>query len=285
MATKVRLGGVPEHFNTPIHWGIKNNIFKNAGIEIIWTDYSTGTGAMCKDLADDVLDMAIVLTEGAIAAISKNTPVKLIQWYVKSPLNWGIHTDINSKINSLEYSSQYKYAISRFGSGSHLMAHVDNARRNLTLQDDQFVVVNNIAGAEAALQSGTADFFMWEKFTTKPWVDKKIFKRIGECPTPWPCFVLVASEKNITVNQDAVRKTANAILASVNDFLSKANHIEEITNLYHLEKSDIAEWLKSVEWATENHIDQEIIEEVIDALDELKQLESEISPAQCIAAI
>lgn len=285
MTTKIRLGGVPEHFNTPIHWGIKNNIFTNAGVEIIWTDYGTGTGAMCKDLSEDLLDMAIVLTEGAVAAISKKAPIKLIQWYVKSPLTWGIHTDTKSKINSLGDSDKYKYAISRLGSGSHLMAHVDNAARNMTLSDEQFVIVNNIAGAETALRTGEADFFMWEKFTTKPWVDKQVFKRIGECPTPWPCFVLAGAEKILYTNHETVQKVSAAIIASVEHFLLHANQIDEIANLYHLQKNDIAEWLKTVEWATENTIDKTIIEKVISTLDHLKQLDNKITSDDCVVFI
>ena len=31
---------------------------------------------------------------------------------------------------------------------------------------------------------------MWERFMTQPLVDKGIFRRIADCPTPWPCFVI-----------------------------------------------------------------------------------------------
>ena len=34
---------------------------------------------------------------------------------------------------------------------------------------------------------------MWEKFTTKPLVDSGEWRRVGECVTPWPCFVVAAT--------------------------------------------------------------------------------------------
>jgi hypothetical protein len=32
-------------------------------------------------------------------------------------------------------------------------------------------------------------------FMTKPLVDKGIFRRIGDCPTPWPCFVIAVRDE------------------------------------------------------------------------------------------
>jgi hypothetical protein len=33
-------------------------------------------------------------------------------------------------------------------------------------------------------------YFMWERFMTKPLVDKGILDELVDCPTPWPCFKL-----------------------------------------------------------------------------------------------
>jgi sulfonate transport system substrate-binding protein len=55
---KVRVGGVPEHFNLAWHLAIESNQFKS---EIEWHDIPGGTGAMCKALRDNKLDIAIAL--------------------------------------------------------------------------------------------------------------------------------------------------------------------------------------------------------------------------------
>jgi hypothetical protein len=47
----------------------------------------------------------------------------------------------------------------------------------------QFEIINTIDGQLKHLTNGTADYFMWERFMTKPLVDKGIFRRIADCPT------------------------------------------------------------------------------------------------------
>ena len=44
----IRVGGVPEHFNVPWHQAIEDNSLAEAGLDVQWTEYSTGTGAMMK---------------------------------------------------------------------------------------------------------------------------------------------------------------------------------------------------------------------------------------------
>ena len=60
---KVRIGGVPEHFNYAWYLALKQGHFKKQNIEIFWNDYSGGTGQMNKALRENVIDMAVILTE------------------------------------------------------------------------------------------------------------------------------------------------------------------------------------------------------------------------------
>ena len=76
---KINIGGVPEHFNYPWHFGIKNELFKSKGIDLNWKNYPGGTGDMCKDLRSKQLDLAIVLTEGIIKDIILGIPQKLFK--------------------------------------------------------------------------------------------------------------------------------------------------------------------------------------------------------------
>jgi hypothetical protein len=50
-----------------------------------------------------------------------------------------------------------------------------------------FSLRQTIDGAVEALINASADYFMWERFMTKPLVDKGIFRRIGDCPTALFC--------------------------------------------------------------------------------------------------
>ena len=89
--TTLRVGGVPEHFNLPIHLCIEEGLFAEKGIHVEWVEFPGGTGAMNSALRNDEIDVAIILTEGIIKDIANGNPSKIIQNYVSSPLHWGIH--------------------------------------------------------------------------------------------------------------------------------------------------------------------------------------------------
>ena len=70
----VRIGGVPEHFNYAWYIALKNNAFKAQGIDLCWVDCPGGTGQMTEALKQNSIDIAVVLTEGIIKAISDGIP-------------------------------------------------------------------------------------------------------------------------------------------------------------------------------------------------------------------
>ncbi len=271
--TKINIGGVPEHFNLPWHYALEKGLFKEKGIDLQWADYPGGTGALNKDLRSGQLDVAVILTEGVVADIVKGNESKIVQWYVKSPLVWGIHTGANSSVKTEQEFSGKKYAISRYGSGSHLMAFVDAHQRGLEIAPSQFVVVNTLDGAVKALVSEEADLFMWEKFMTKPYVDNGTFRRVGECPTPWPSFVIAVRNEFLEKNSDAVSQLLSVIQKACKEFYELPDVAERIAKRFQLELSDVKDWMKSIHWQTNAEFDQTPIEEVLDTLEKLKIIE------------
>jgi hypothetical protein len=73
------------------------------------------------------------------------------------------------------------------------MAYVNAANQNWNTDNLQFEIINTIDGAVDSHSGTIADYFMWERFMTKPLVDKGIFRRYDR-PTPWPCFVIAVRE-------------------------------------------------------------------------------------------
>ena len=120
----LKVGGVPEHFNYPWYITLKNKEYDKHNINLRWKDYPGGTGQMCKALREGSVDIAIVLTEGIIKDIAAGNPSKILQTYIKTPLIWGIHVGAKSSFQKIEDLENATIAISRFGSGSHLMAIV-----------------------------------------------------------------------------------------------------------------------------------------------------------------
>ena len=84
---KLRVGGVPEHFNLPWRLAIEEGKFKAADIELHWSDMTGGTGQMIKGLQAGSLDIAVLLTEGITRAILKGLDAKIIAVYVVCCMN------------------------------------------------------------------------------------------------------------------------------------------------------------------------------------------------------
>jgi ABC-type nitrate/sulfonate/bicarbonate transport system substrate-binding protein len=257
----VKIIGVPEHFNLPWHLAIEEGAFAERGIDLQWEDIPEGTGKMCKLLENGETDLAIILTEGIIKSISEGNPSKIIQEYIATPLLWGIHVGAQRGFKQLSDLQNTKAAVSRFGSGSHLMAYVNAKNNTWDLDELNFEIINNLDGAKQALTDGTADYFMWEHYTTKPLVDEGIFRRLGDCPTPWPCFMIVGTENFIQEQPSVV----NHILEIINLYTLEFKNIPSIdrtlANRYEQQLPDIQEWMTTTEWS-QSQLSQETLAKV-----------------------
>lgn len=246
----VKIGGVPEHFNLAWYLTLKDGEYKEKGINLRWQDYPEGTGAMCKALRNKDIDIAVILTEGIIKDIIAGNPSKIVQTFVQTPLNWGIHVAKNSPYKSIEDLKGTKAAISRYGSGSHLMAYINAENNGWDLKEDlKFEVINDLNGAIEGLTNGKADYFMWEKFTTKPLVDNGTFRNIGNCPTPWPCFVIAVREDFIETNKADLKTILEVINNTTSEFKDIPSIDKTIANRYEQQLEDVQQWLSITEWS------------------------------------
>jgi sulfonate transport system substrate-binding protein len=146
--SKFKIAGVPEHFNFPWHFAEEQGYFANNDLEISWQDVKSGTGTLTKMLNSGEVDLAVLLTEGIIADIAKGGQSKIIQVFVKSPLNWGIHVAAGSPIQHKFGIKGKRFAISRLGSGSHIMAYVLAEQLGYIPAEKDFVIVNDMEGAK-----------------------------------------------------------------------------------------------------------------------------------------
>ncbi|GAB4186404.1 MAG: substrate-binding domain-containing protein [Wenzhouxiangellaceae bacterium] len=267
----IRLGGVPEHFNAPWLQAIDEQALSAIGIELQWRDCPGGTGEMMQLLNEGQLDLVLALSEGAVAAIANGAPARLLQWYVRSPLLWGIHVAASATESELTDLARSRYAISRPGSGSHLMAAVLAQQQGWPLPTPrELITVGNLPGAITALTQAEADVFLWERFTTQPLVDRGLLRRVGVCPTPWPAFSLVMRQSLPAVTEAACLRLAGWIVAAVQDFRQRENVVELIAERYALAPDQVEEWLGLTEWATDQSMESATLESLIDTLMELQ---------------
>lgn len=277
----IKIVGVPEHFNLPWQMCIENGEFEDAGINLEWTDIPEGTGKMCQMLRDGETDIAVILTEGILKDIVAGNPSSIVQVYVKSPLIWGIHVAANSNYKTLSDLKGKKAAISRFGSGSHLMSFVNAQNQGWNTNDLQFEIVNTIDGAVESLTKGEADYFMWERFMTKPLVDNGTFRRVADCPTPWPCFVIAVRNEVLENNSNIIEQILDIINATTEEFKYIPSIDRTLANKYNQKLEDIQEWLSLTQWS-QKQIDKNTLEKVQNQLLSLKIIENKL-PFEAIA--
>ena len=244
----VRVGGVPEHFNLPWHLAIADNAFDSCGMNVEFVEYPGGTGAMTRALSDGDLDIALLLYEGAVTNILRGHGHRLVKIYVESPLIWGIHVAADSDIQSVEEIKNRVFAISRAGSGSHLIAIVDAAERGWAIEDMKFSKVGNLDGAREKLANGKVDVFLWEKFTTQPLVDDGEFRRVGERIVPWPAFVVCVRSELLNEQSQSVKQ----ILAVVDQYCERFKHDPKATSViserFNIKLADCEQWFEHVHW-------------------------------------
>ncbi|HEY0091590.1 MAG TPA: substrate-binding domain-containing protein [Flavobacterium sp.] len=278
---KFKLVGVPEHFNYPWHLCFQAGEFQSAGIDLHWQDVPEGTGKMCEMLRSGEADIAVILTEGIVRDIINGNKSSIVQVYVESPLIWGIHVSAGSKFQHLADLKDAKVAISRPGSGSQLMAYVNAANQGWPPEELEFVTVNTIDGAVEALSNGQAEYFMWERFMTQPLVDKGIFRRIADCPTPWPCFVIAVRNEVIETCTLEIKN----VLRIIND---KTRRFKEIPNIsftladkFNQRQEDISEWLTLTSWS-EKQLTDDMLNKVQNELVNLRLIDKKATFTQIV---
>jgi ABC-type nitrate/sulfonate/bicarbonate transport system substrate-binding protein len=212
---------------------------------------------MSEALENEDIHLAIMLTEGSVKQIADGKPFKILQKYIATPLNWGIYVNPSSEITEVNELEKSTAAISRYGSGSHLMTYLLAKSQRWEENQLSFVEVNYLEGGIEAIQKNEASYFMWEHFTTQPYVENGIFKQIGTFPTPWPCFVIVV-KKNI---EEQYRDQINELLKIVNQYASQLKNEKQIEHKiaaqFSLKEEAIKSWLQITDWSSQKFTDEE----------------------------
>jgi ABC-type nitrate/sulfonate/bicarbonate transport system substrate-binding protein len=275
----LKIGGVPEHFNLPWHLALEEGLFLKEGVHVEWIEFPEGTGAMNKALRAREIDAAVILTGGVIKDIANGNPSKIVQLFVSSPLQWGVHVSAKSDFKEIDELENATAAISRFGSGSHVMSYVQARQRDWDTNALQFEVVNTLENAVEALTEGKADYFMWEHFTTKPIVDAGVFRRLGDFPTPWSCFVVAAHDEVIQNDSVALKIVLDVVNRITRDFKNIPSIDRTLALRYEQKLEDIQKWLSMTTWSQEQITEEEIMR-VQDRLLDLKMITKKLAPEE-----
>ncbi|WOO85096.1 uncharacterized protein LOC62_06G008595 [Vanrija pseudolonga] len=255
----LRVGWHREHFLSPLlQLATQDN-----GRHFELVECPGGTGEMQVKLASGEIDVAIALTDALIAGLANGQDAyKLVGRYIASPLRWAIVTGKESKYTEVSQLKGTTFGISRLGSGSQVMASVLALRENWAPAEyPKFEVEGQFKPLRDSVNSGKTSVFLWEWFTTKPFVDSGEVRFIGSVETPWPSWSFAASTK---ANDHAVANFLSALQPHVREFDAPSSRegpdIAFVSRTFGLTEEDTKEWLQTVKW--EHHL-PEVSEAVV----------------------
>jgi hypothetical protein len=289
---EVRIGYVPEHYLLPLHLCRKHGLFPSS-VKVTLVPFPSGTGHMITSLRSDEIDLAIGLTEGWVAGLlnadqyhkpGQEKGYSIVGSWVSTPLRWAIVTGRNrSDIDNVDDLKRHRrVAVSRLGSGSHVMAFVlaqqegwlqqtsDSKSEGLTI-----VPLGPFKDLRDGVTSAAGDFFMWEHFTTKPYFhgEDTPLKKIGEIYTPWPSWHIAASRS--TFPSPASDETLQQIFQSLDQGIKTFNADTDAAIAMlgtgeaqcHYSQEDGNEWLKDVQFVQGTRgVDSAVMGGVVDVL-------------------
>lgn len=252
---EIKIGGVPEHFNSPLHIGKEQGAFSSHGFNVELISCPGGTGEMIEGLKSARLDIVIALTEGLMAAIAKGAKeFQICGTYVASPLTWAISTGSKSPHMNVDTLKGANIGISRYGSGSHIMSYVlcEQSGWQSPADQFQFTVLNNFTNLRDGVNNGAADAFLWERFTTKPYHDNGEVKLVGHIAAPWSAF-MIAARKDVLdrLDDQKINSLLDCITQSCASFMQNKHQssIDYVAKTFSQQHQDVEKWFESLSYA------------------------------------
>lgn len=195
---------------------------------------------------------------------------------------WAISTGAQRpEITSVESLKGGKIGVSRIGSGSYVMGFVLADQQGWLTSDPKttpssaspyadFVVLNTFENLRKAVNSGDADFFMWEHFTSKRYYDSGDIRKVGEIYTPWSSWKIVASTQ--LTQGDQPDKRLHTLFEKLDQGIkyfadNKQEAITYISTELDYSAEDAEEWMKTVKFPTHTEgVDLKVVENTVGTL-------------------
>lgn len=186
---------------------------------------------------------------------------------------WAISTGADRPdIPSLAALRGGKIGVSRLGSGSFVMGAVlADAQGWAAPPYSDTVVLHTFEALRGAVNSGAADFFMWEHFTSKRYYDSGEIRRVGEIYTPWSSWKIVAST-GLIESGGTLDERVGVLFGKLDEGVRYfEEHQEEAVRYISTEldysEEDAREWLKTVKFpARTEGVDLGIVEKTVRVL-------------------
>ncbi|KAI8905435.1 hypothetical protein EDD86DRAFT_249035 [Gorgonomyces haynaldii] len=282
----VRLGCVPEHFSTPLY--LQKHMDKHAlGLDIVSVPQGTGEAIEITPDAPIAGNRPRLVARICKHLIDGKETSRLLGSYTQSPLKWSLAVKPQSRYQQIrDLDAQgTRIGISRYGSGSHIMAIVMNTNYGFK-HPFEFVVLDNFQGLRDGIETEKCDAFMWEVVTTKPWYDNQTLRMLDIVSCPWPSFS-IASQTEIPGLQEGID-------ASIQDFVKgfETQYLDYVlqSQVFHYpNKQDVMNWFRDNKFTLNvKKIQRKDLRTIVDSLkqsgilnqDQLKDYELKHGPIE-----
>jgi hypothetical protein len=155
------------------------------------------------------------------------------------------------------------------------MAYVLAQKEQWDASTLKFNVVGDIYGGLWALQHDQAQVFLWEKYTTFPFVSQKKCKHIGDVLSPWPCFVIAVREDVLEKHRDLIADMCAVVNASAKALKNDVGAAEIFSWRYNIPLEQTKMWLTDTEWNDQEGIGKDELEGVVNTLTKLSLISKE----------
>lgn len=235
------------------------------GYRFVWHDVPAGTGEMVRLLEANELDLAVVLTEGIVRHVETGGTARIVGTYTRTPLVWGVHCAANADFDTIDSLHDARFAVSRFGSGSHVMAHL--LAKEHGWDEPEWVVVDTFEGGQEALARGKADIFLWEKTMSLPLVHAGKWRRISDFRAPWPAFLVAASPGRYAQRMPWLGPLLGEVQRTANELKRDDDStIAAMGARFQIDAPDARSWLNATEWDASTQVDAVMLSRVAEAL-------------------
>jgi ABC-type nitrate/sulfonate/bicarbonate transport system substrate-binding protein len=219
-ADKVRYGTALKgvlYYDLPMIAGLEKGLFKQAGVEVDWVPFKSGT-QMHRAIAAKAIDIGISSTIGVVRAIVRGTPSKLVAEF-PSQSHFLIWVKGDGPIKKPADLKGKKMGISRFGGSGH--AFTLAFLRGAGLEKDvKIVAVGGASARVAALKTDVIAAFLITYTPVAAQAIKGELRPIGTMkeylPKQWMEGGIEARNDYLKTNAQATRNFLTAQEKSVN---------------------------------------------------------------------
>lgn len=268
----IKVGGVNEHFNLP--WiKLSENTHEENNFKLEWKSYAGGTGVLTSALRSGEIDMAVLLTEGLLLDILQNDELRMVCFHVSNPLRWAIHIRKSDLQNSFNFENK-RFAISRKGSGSHTMAKFLLNENKLSYREKMMIEVGSLEGGLNSVEKNESDIFLWEKYTTEPFLDQHHLIAHGEVLTPWPPFSVAVTKKFLESDSSLIKSIVSAVRKNATEILLDPNTTDYMKSRWKIEPENATRWLSEIKWDNQIPLESESLAPVLENMKKAGLIES-----------